>query len=89
MEACVGSHHLGRQLKAHGHDVRLMPAKYVTPFSKGQKNDYRDAEAIPKAVQRPTIKFAALQEEFDVAATVGCGHVFGLLSQPLWPLAIM
>jgi hypothetical protein len=32
----------------------------------------------------------ALQEEFDVAAMmVGCGHVFGLLSQPLWPLAMM
>src|SRR5262245_50323928 len=46
MEACVGSHHLGRQLKTHGHDVRLMPAKYVRPYSKGQKNDYRDAEAI-------------------------------------------
>jgi transposase len=36
MEACVGSHHLGRQLKAHGHDVRLMPPKYVRPYSKGQ-----------------------------------------------------
>jgi hypothetical protein len=31
----------------------------------------------------------AVQEEFDVAANVGCGHVFGLLSQPLWPLAMM
>src|SRR2546430_1490149 len=29
MEACVGAHHLSRQLKAHGHDARLMPAKYV------------------------------------------------------------
>src|SRR5262249_23514105 len=31
----------------------------------------------------------ALQEEFDVAAKVGCGHVFGLLVRPLWPLAMM
>jgi hypothetical protein len=31
----------------------------------------------------------AMQEEFDVAAMVGCGHVFGLLLQPLWPLAMM
>ena len=31
----------------------------------------------------------ALQEEFDIAAMVGCGHVFGLLLQPLWPLAMM
>src|SRR5262245_49643480 len=46
MEACVGAHHLSRRLKALGHDPRLMPAKYVRPYSKGQKNDFRDAEAI-------------------------------------------
>jgi transposase len=28
-EACVGAHHLGRELQALGHDARLMPAKYV------------------------------------------------------------
>jgi Transposase len=59
MEACVGAHHLGRKLKAFGHDARLMPAKYVRPYSKGQKNDFRDAEAIAEAVQRPTMKFVA------------------------------
>src|SRR5438477_5175446 len=57
MEACVGAHHLSRKLKALGHDARLMPAKYVRPYSKGQKNDFRDAEAIAEAVQRPTMKF--------------------------------
>jgi transposase len=35
MEACVGAHHLSRKLKALGHDARLMPAKYVRPYSKG------------------------------------------------------
>jgi hypothetical protein len=30
-----------------------------------------------------------MQEESDVSANVGCGHVFGLLLQPLWPLAMM
>jgi len=59
MEACVGAHHLSRQLQAHGHDARLMPAKYVRAYSKGQKNDFRDAEAIAEAVQRPTMKFVA------------------------------
>jgi len=34
-----------------------MPGKYVRPYSKGQKNDFRDAEAMAKAVQRPTMKF--------------------------------
>ena len=33
MEACVGAHHLSRKLKALGHDARLMPAKYVRPYS--------------------------------------------------------
>ena len=55
MEACVGAHHLSRKLKALGHDARLMPAKYVRPYSKGQKNDFRDAEAIAEAVQRPWV----------------------------------
>ena len=59
MEACVGAHHLSRRLKALGHDARLMPARYVRPYSKGQKNDFRDAEAIAEAVQRPTMKFVA------------------------------
>jgi len=38
------------KLKALGHDARLMPAKYVRPYSKGQKNDFRDAETIAEAV---------------------------------------
>jgi transposase len=70
MEACVGAHHLGRQLRALGHDVRLMAAKYVRPYSKGQKNDFRDAEAIAEAVQRPTMKFIAIKsiEQLDLQA---------------------
>jgi len=59
MGACVGAHHLSRKLASLGHDARLMPAKYVRPYSKGQKNDFNDAEAIAEAVQRPTMKFVA------------------------------
>src|SRR4249919_1519989 len=70
MEACVGAHHLSRKLKALGHDARLMPAKYVRPYSKGQKNDFRDAEAIAEAVQRPTMKFVATKtaKQLDLQA---------------------
>src|SRR5258708_11370402 len=50
MEACVGAHHLSRTLKALGHDARLMPAKYVRPYSQGQKNDYPHSEALTHAV---------------------------------------
>jgi transposase len=70
MEACVGAHHLSRKLKMLGHDTRLMPAKYVRPYSKGQKNDFRDAEAIAEAVQRPTMKFVATKtaDQLDLQA---------------------
>jgi transposase len=70
MEACSGSHHIGRQLTALGHDVRLIPAQYVKPFLKGHKNDYRDAEAIAEAVQRPTMSFVAIKtpEQMDLLA---------------------
>src|SRR5512137_2344353 len=70
MEACVGAHHLSRKLQSHGHDARLMPAKYVRPYSKGQKNDFRDAEAIAEAVQRPTMKFVATKtaDQLDLQA---------------------
>src|SRR5690349_12973379 len=70
MEACVGAHHLSRKLTAFGHDARLMPAKYVRPYSEGQKNDFRDAEAIAEAVQRPTMKFVATKtaDQLDLQA---------------------
>src|ERR1700741_3214690 len=70
MEACSGSHHIGRRLTALGHDVRLIPAQYVKPFPKGHKNDYRDAEAIAEAVQRPTMRFVAIKtpEQMDLLA---------------------
>ena len=37
MEACVGAHHLSRKLREHGHDARLMPAKYVSSLFEGTK----------------------------------------------------
>src|SRR5712675_872047 len=70
MEACTGAHHLSRKLQALGHDARLMPAKYVRPYSKGQKNDFRDAEAIAEAVQRPTMRFVVTKtaDQLDLQA---------------------
>jgi transposase len=70
MEACAGAHHLGRKIEAMGHQARLMPAQYVKPYLKGHKNDYRDAEAIAEAVQRPTMRFVPLKspEQLDLQA---------------------
>lgn len=52
MEACYGSHHLGRLLQSQGHQVRLMSPEYVRPYVKSQKNDDRGAAAIAEAATR-------------------------------------
>jgi transposase len=44
MEACPGSQWLGRKLQAMGHRVRIVPAQFVKPYVKSQKNDTIDAE---------------------------------------------
>lgn len=63
MEACGGSHFLGRALRDQGHDVRLMPAQYVKPYVKTNKNDYIDAEACAEAVTRPTMRFVPIKTD--------------------------
>jgi transposase len=63
MEACSGSHFLGRALREQGHDARLMPAQYVKPYVKTNKSDYIDAEAVAEAVQRPTMRFVPIKTE--------------------------
>ena len=54
MEACPGSQWLARKLQAMGHAVRIVPAQFVRPYVKSQKNDTIDAEAIAEAVTRPS-----------------------------------
>ncbi len=48
LEACAGAHHVGRQLAALGHDVRLLPAQYVKPFSRVT----RMTTAMPRPLRR-------------------------------------
>ena len=57
IEACALSHYWSRELPALGHSVRLMPAAYVRPYVKRQKNDMADAEAICEAVSRANMRF--------------------------------
>jgi transposase len=52
IEACASSHHWSRELQGFGHTVRLMPAAYVKPYVKRQKNDAADAEAVTRANMR-------------------------------------
>lgn len=54
MEACATAHHWARELAALGHEVRLMPPRYVKPYVKRNKTDAADAEAICEAVTRPS-----------------------------------
>lgn len=61
IEACATGHHWARELLAMGHEVRLMPASYVKPYVKRQKNDAADAEAICEAVTRPTMRFVPIK----------------------------
>jgi len=68
LEACGGAHHWARELAHLGHEVRLIPPKYVKPFVKRHKNDAVDAEAICEAAQRPTMRFVAVKSEEQQAA---------------------
>jgi transposase len=61
MEACASAHYWARELRALGHEVRLIPPQYVKPFVKTNKNDAVDAEAICEALLRPTMRFAAVK----------------------------
>ncbi len=66
MEACPSSQWLARKLIELGHDARIMPAQFVKPYLKANKNDMNDAEAIAEAVQRPTMRFVAARRTDQV-----------------------
>jgi len=61
MEACGGAHHWGRLVQKLGHQARLMPAGYVKPYVKRNKNDGRDAEGVCEAMGRPTMRFVPVK----------------------------
>ncbi|NGM24422.1 IS110 family transposase [Roseomonas stagni] len=61
IEACGSAHHWAREIRALGHEVRLIPAAYVKPYVKRGKTDAADAEAICEAVTRPTMRFVPIK----------------------------
>ena len=75
MEACATAHYWARELRALGHEVRLMPAQYVKAYVKRNKNDAADAAAICEAVVRPTMRFVAGQD----------GRAAGRCAAAPWP----
>ena len=70
LEACSGAHFLGRALRGQGHDVKLIPAQFVKPFVKSNKNDFLDAEAIAEAVGRQNMRFVPIKtdDQLDLQA---------------------
>ena len=70
LEACLSAHFVSRTLRKLGFEPRIIPAIYVRPFSKGQKNDYNDAEAIAEAALRPNLPVVAekTQAQLDLQA---------------------
>ncbi len=70
MEACLSAHFVSRTVRKLGHEPRIIPALYVKPFLKGQKNDYNDAEAIAEAALRPNLKCVKekTQDQLDLQA---------------------
>jgi transposase len=64
------AHFLGRALHKQGHDVRLIPAQFVKPFVKSNKNDFIDAEAIAEAVERKNMRFVPIKtdDQLDLQA---------------------
>jgi transposase len=61
IEACATSHYWAREIASLGHEVRMMPARYVKPYVKRNKNDAADAEAICEAVTRPSMRFVPIK----------------------------
>jgi transposase len=70
MEACATAHFWARELRALGHEVRLMPAQYVKAYVKRNKNDAADAEAICEAVLRPRMRFVPVKSAEQQAAVL-------------------
>jgi transposase len=48
MEACGSAHHWARVFQAQGHRVRLLPARDVRPYVRGNKTDRADAGGCSK-----------------------------------------
>ena len=61
LEACAASHYWGRSIGALGHRVRLIAPQHVKAYRRGQKNDYRDAEAIVSAAVSPGMGFVGIK----------------------------
>ena len=63
LEACGSGHWWARKIKALGHEVVLLHAKFIRPFVQTNKTDAADARAIWTAVQQPGMRTVAAKTE--------------------------
>ena len=94
MEACYSANYWGREIAKLGHEVRLVPAQYVKPFVRGNKNDRNDALAVGEAALRPGLRTLApkslwqqdiqllhrVRERHVKETTAVCNQLRGLMS---------
>ena len=93
MEACSGARHWGRLFQAHGHTMRLMAPKFVTPYrlsGKKGKNDAADGAATRPSMRVVPVKSCAqqgvmsvhrLREGYKEERTACISRIRGLLSE--------
>src|SRR5690349_13912110 len=70
VEAGAGAHFMGAALRDQGHEVRLIPAQFIKPYRKSNKNDFLDAEAIAEGVSKENMRFVQIktEEQLDLQA---------------------
>ena len=70
IEAGMATHYMSRELVALGHEVKQVPPAYARPFRQGHKNDFRDAQAVAEAVQRPSTRCVPIKtdDQMDLQA---------------------
>jgi hypothetical protein len=85
IEAGLATHCVARELAALGNDVKQVPPTYAKPFRQGHKNDFRDAQAVAEAVQRPTTPFVSpdgLRKAVKLFAVVLTSVTLSTCAQP-------
>jgi hypothetical protein len=74
LEACGSAHWWARKLRALGHEVVLLHAKFIRPFVQNNKTDAADAKAIWTAVRQPGMRTVAAKTE-DQQAMLGLHRI--------------
>jgi transposase len=87
MEACCGSQYWGRVFAHAGHEVRIVPAQFVKPYVKTNKNDFNDAAAIAEAASRASMRFVPLKttKQLELQTSHRINHAPAADRKPVGP----